>query len=197
MSGAVTLYDILGVLPGASVDEIQDAYQDKAILLAPGRLSGAPSQVVAAADRALRILEQARRVLCDPDGRGRYDEQAGISRPGTGLEAPEPIPEPGWEGGIPFTGEQLEEALGELLDLLAPHPGLPHRVVVPDVRGLFASVCFDVVSRAGFQLETVRLTEHPMPVDGLVVDQSPKPGDKVHRSSTLTVHVWHPPEGAR
>jgi hypothetical protein len=43
-------------------------------------------------------------------------------------------------------------------------------VVVPDVRGLFVSVCFDVVARAGLQLATVRLTEHPQPVDGLVVD---------------------------
>jgi hypothetical protein len=39
----------------------------------------------------------------------------------------------------------------------------------------------------------VQLTKHPMPVEGLVVDQSPLPGSKVRRSSTLLVEIWHPP----
>jgi beta-lactam-binding protein with PASTA domain len=36
-----------------------------------------------------------------------------------------------------------------------------------------------------------------MPVDGLVVGQKPAPGERVHRNSTLTVQVWHPPEPGR
>ena len=32
-----------------------------------------------------------------------------------------------------------------------------------------------------------------MAVDGLVVDQDPRPPTKAHRGDTLTVHVWHPP----
>jgi DnaJ domain len=197
VANAVTLYDILGVLPGASTAEIQDAYKAKASQLAPGRISGASSRVVAAADRALRLLNEARRVLCDHDGRARYDEQAGISHKGTGLAPPEPIPDPEWDDGIDLGVDLVEDALGGLLDLLIPHPHPPRRVVVPDVRGVFASVCLDVVPRAGFRLETVRLTEHPMPVDGLVVDQSLKPGEKVHRFTTLTVHIWHPPAPPR
>ena len=39
----------------------------------------------------------------------------------------------------------------------------------------------------------VQLTEHPMPVEGLVVDQSPGPSAKVHRRGELMVQVWHPP----
>ena len=53
--------------------------------------------------------------------------------------------------------------------------------------------CLHAVARAGLRIETVRLTEHPMPVEGLVVEQSPAPGRTVRRSSTLTVRVWHPP----
>jgi len=32
-----------------------------------------------------------------------------------------------------------------------------------------------------------------MPVDGLIVDQSPLPPATVRRAGTLTVRVWHPP----
>jgi len=32
----------------------------------------------------------------------------------------------------------------------------------------------------------------PLPVEGLVVDQTPPPGRKAHARSTITMHVWHP-----
>jgi beta-lactam-binding protein with PASTA domain len=64
---------------------------------------------------------------------------------------------------------------------------------VPDVRGLFIGPCLRAVGDIGLRIETVRLTESPMPVEGLVVGQSPSPGTKVRRSGTLTVQVWHPP----
>jgi hypothetical protein len=32
-----------------------------------------------------------------------------------------------------------------------------------------------------------------MPVDGLVVDQSPQAPGRVQRGGSVTVHVWHPP----
>jgi hypothetical protein len=32
-----------------------------------------------------------------------------------------------------------------------------------------------------------------MAVDGLVVDQDPRPPTKAHRGGTITVQVWHPP----
>jgi hypothetical protein len=87
------------------------------------------------------------------------------------------------------------EALGAFL-VLTDWMTLPHkpsRVVVPDVRGLFYSVCLEVTGKLSFHVSAVRLTEHPMPVDGLVVDQSPGPAVKARWGSTLTVQVWHPP----
>jgi curved DNA-binding protein CbpA len=70
----ITWYDILGVLPGASPDEIQQAYAGKTGLLGPELISGAPSNVVAAVSRAQRFLGEAWRVLGNPVNRQRYDE---------------------------------------------------------------------------------------------------------------------------
>ena len=64
---------------------------------------------------------------------------------------------------------------------------------MPDVRGLFYSACLGITGKLGFRLNTVRLTEHPLPVDGLIVRQSPGPAVRARRGSELTVHVWHPP----
>ena len=70
---------------------------------------------------------------------------------------------------------------------------MAERVVVPDVRGLFVGPCLRAVGDIGLHMQMTVLTENPMPVEGLVTDQSPPPGTKVRRSSTLTVKVWHPP----
>ncbi len=67
------------------------------------------------------------------------------------------------------------------------------RLIVPDVRGLFWLPGQAVVVRAGLRPAVVRLTPEPLPVDGLVVGQSPGPGDLVRCSSTLTIFLWHPP----
>jgi len=68
---------------------------------------------------------------------------------------------------------------------------------VPDVRGLFFPVGLEVATRRGLQVRIVQLTEHAMAVDGLVVDQDPRPPTKAHRGDKLTVHVWHPPAQSR
>ncbi|MBO0808385.1 MAG: DnaJ domain-containing protein, partial [Actinobacteria bacterium] len=83
-ASGITLYEILGVMPGASLDEIRDACAERRDALSPARLSGAPSKVVSAASLALRSVDAAWRVLADPEARQRYDESAGISRPGAG-----------------------------------------------------------------------------------------------------------------
>ena len=67
---------------------------------------------------------------------------------------------------------------------------------MPDVRGLFYSTCSAITSKLGFRVTAVRLTERPMPVDGLVVDQSPGQAVRARRGSVLTVQVWHPPARA-
>jgi PASTA domain len=195
----VTWYDVLGLLPGASVEQVRSQHDAKVRLLQPELVAGAPSPVITAAARAREILDAAQRVLADPANRARYDETAGLRRRGGGLSPPEGFPaELGAERpDVDFTGGNAElEALGALLmlgDWMAPHSRRPRRVAVPDVRGLFYSVCLEIAGKLGFRLAAVRLTAHPMPVDGLVVGQSPGPAAMVRRGSPLTVHVWHPP----
>jgi hypothetical protein len=193
-----TWYDVLGALPGASAEQLKRQHDAKVSLLRPELVAGASSPVVMAATRAREILDAALRVLADPASRARYDEAAGLRRRGGGLAGrgslpSEPRLEPvaGLIGGI---GEA--ELLGGLLalsDWLAPHPGPPRRVAVPDVRGLFFSVVLGITGKLGLRITPVRLTAHPMPVDGLVVSQSPGPAARARRGSALTVQVWHPP----
>ena len=64
---------------------------------------------------------------------------------------------------------------------LGPQRRRAKQVAVPDVRGLFYHVCLEVAARRNVHVTTVRLTPHPMPVEGLVVDQSPRPPAKLHR----------------
>ena len=195
----ITWYDILGVLPGASTEQIQRAYEDKLGLLRPEHIAGASSKVLTAASRAERMLKEAHRMLCDRENRQRYDEAAGIMRrdgglvhggsfgSGAGTES--------WDADFAVSAAAAE-ALGVLMrvtDWLAPSPHQARRVVVPDVCGLFHSVCLEIVGKLDLRINVIRLTSHPMPVDGLVVDQVPRPPAKARRSSDLTIHVWHPP----
>ena len=199
MQPVVTWYDVLDVMPGASMEEIQSKYEARASLLRPEFIAGAPSAVITAVSRAQQLLDTARDVLGDPATRARYDAVVGIRRSGGGLAPEASFPsEPGW-GPEDFdfvAGAKEAELLGGLMaltDWLAPHPGPPRRVTVPDVRGLFYPVCLQIAGRAGLRIRSIQLTEHPMPVEGLVVGQSPRPATKARRDSELTVQVWHPP----
>jgi hypothetical protein len=90
--------------------------------------------------------------------------------------------------------------VGGLLALtgwLGPRRRRNRPVAVPDVRGLFYHVCLELATRRGLHVRIVRLTERPMAVDGLVVDQDPRPSAKPYRSDTLTVQLWHPPARSR
>jgi hypothetical protein len=189
MTGVVTWYDVLGVLPDAGTDDIRGAWQARTAALAADALAGAPADVLAAADRARLAVAEAWRVLADPAARESYDEKIGFARPGEGLEPPWRGPSgpdvslgPGWS-------EADEQAL-------EPYADPPSRVAVPDVTGLFYQACLDVAGRAGLRVEPIALTAHPMPVEGLVVGQTPAPGERAHRDAALTVQVWHPSEPA-
>jgi hypothetical protein len=194
----ITWYDVLGVLPGASAEQVQSQHDAKLGLLRPQALSGAPSPVVTAAARAREILDAARRVLADPASRALYDEATGIRQVGGGLDRRNGFPsERGRQrnAGL-LAGTAGAELLGGLLalsDSLARHPAPSRWVNVPDVRGLFYSVCLGITGKLGLRITTVRLTAHPLPVDGLVVAQSPGPTARARRGSVLTVQVWHPP----
>jgi PASTA domain/DnaJ domain len=196
MTDQLSYYDILGVEPGASADEIQRGYDDKAGVLTPTMISGAPSKVVAVVDRARAAIDVARQTLLDPAARQRYDIEIGILRPGAGLVDPVAVPsESGWDAGglligrnaVIFTG-----AASIIADWLTPHPAPPRHVAVPDVRGLFVIGARRLLVAAGLRCEVSQLTPDPIPVEGLVADQSPRPGTRARRSSTVTVQVWHP-----
>jgi hypothetical protein len=200
MRPGMTWYDLLGTLPDASSEDIQQAYDAKAGLLRPELLAGAPSKVVTAAARAQGITDAARRVLGDPVSRQRYDEAAGLWGSGGGLGQPGDYPA---GSGLPDSdfaadnpGAEVLRGLGALNLWLARHPDYQRRIPVPDVRGLFYDVFLVVVGRLDLQVTFVQLTEHPMQVEGLVVDQSPGPLTKIHRRGELTVQVWHPPAQA-
>jgi curved DNA-binding protein CbpA len=74
VKNGVTWYGILGVLPGASPDQIQQHYEAKAAVVRPELVAGSPSKVVAAVTQAQALLDDARRVLSDREARQRYDE---------------------------------------------------------------------------------------------------------------------------
>lgn len=82
MNSAVTWYDVLGVLPDASQDDIRAAWQARREALAPGLLDGAPPGVLAAAGRAVQAVDEAGRVLGDAAARTAYDADIGVTRPG-------------------------------------------------------------------------------------------------------------------
>jgi PASTA domain len=195
MAGQLTWYDILEISPDSSADDVQRAVEEKAGILGPELLSGAATKVVVAADRARATLETGRQILTDPASRQRYDEETGIRRTGGGLGSPQPVSPDAWawnaRGGM--DAGFVMDTLGEVVaDWLAPHPAPPRHVTVPDVRGLFAGPCRRLIGARGLHVEVVRLVQNPMPVEGLVVDQSPPPGGSVRRSGTVTVQVWHP-----
>jgi hypothetical protein len=188
MMSVVTWYDVLGTVPGATPDDIREAWQARQAALQPAALAGAPADVQSAADRARQAVDEAWRVLADPAAREAYDQEVGFERPGEGLGTPSERPA---EPGVSLS-KGWSQADEEALEAYPDRPS--HHVVVPDVGGLFYHTCMDVADRVGLNLDPVRLTAHPMPVEGLVVGQNPGPGKRVHRDSTLTVQLWHPPE---
>jgi hypothetical protein len=199
MASQLTHYHVLGIEPSASAAEIRLAYETKSSLLAPSMTSGAPSKVVGVVDRARAALASAQRTLLDPAARQRYDIDIGILQPGTGLVDPVPVPSEGSWSRTPVGGragiyqaDVLVEGLGAIADWLAPRQALPRNVAVPDVRGLFIAGARRLLVAGGLHCEVSQLTQNAMPVEGLVVDQSPQPGVKAHRSSTVLVQVWHP-----
>lgn len=200
MRAGITWYDLLGALPDASSEDIQRAYDARAGVLRPELLAGAPPTVVTAAARAQGIIDAAWRVLGDPASRQRYDQAAGLWRSGGGLSRPGDSPA---ESGLPDSdfaadnpGAEVLRGLGALNLWLTRHSDYQRRIPVPDVRGLFYDAFQQVVGRLDLEITFVQLTEHPMLVEGLVVDQTPGPPAKIHGRGELTVQVWHPPARA-
>jgi hypothetical protein len=196
----ITWYEVLGVLPDAAAADVRSGYHDKLSLLRPELFGGAPSMVLNAAERARAILDAAWSALGDPAKREAYDEAVGVTRIGEGLAPPDSGPSEAGRDPSDFdfvagsAGATLMGGMMAVADFLGPQPHHESgRIAVPDVRGLFYRECLQIVAKVGFRVSVVRLTAHPMPVEGLVVDQTPAPQQKVHRESTLTLQLWHPP----
>jgi curved DNA-binding protein CbpA len=214
----ITWYDILGIEPGASAETVRRACQDRGRQLEDERMAGAPAAVTDAADRGWRVLHAAWHVLGDRAERERYDQELGMGRQVAGRGRRDPAParpgpvradpvtvlgalDPGLGALDPGLGAldpgDVRDGLGALADWLGPSARRsrrrPRQVTAPDVRGLFFGPCHDALARAGVRVRAVRLTDDPMPVEGLVVDQSPAPGESMPLPGSLTVRVWHPP----
>jgi hypothetical protein len=165
-------------------------------------VSGAAAPVVSAAGRAREAVEVAWLVLGDPDRRQRYDKEIGLHgrralRGSSGFgEGPAQYGRDPYDlmraaGGL--ADHETWDAFAALLSWMGPERAQRRRRrVVPDLRGLFYRPCQAVVTMAGLRLVVVRLTPDPMPVEGLVVGQSPAAGAAVRGLSTLTVQLWHP-----
>ena len=200
----VTWYGVLGVQPGTPDEQIQQRYDAKSAVLRPEHVSGATSGVVTAVSQAQALLDEALRVLSAPVTRQRYDEEIGLRSSGGGLtpSSGTVATEASWDSpDFDVAGfEEPVAALGvisEMTGLFTPNPPRRSgRIVIPDVRWLFYSVCRDIVRGLDLRLTVERLTEHPMAVDGLVVGQSPGPLAKARRAGGLTIQVWHPPSRA-
>jgi len=195
----ITWYDVLGLTAGASPDTILLAYEERTRQLTPTQFAGAPYPVVMAATRAREAAVAAWQVLSDPDRRHRYDAGIGLHRRRSGGSFADG---PGSLGLDPLSTVRKDPlpaadplpAVDALTRWMAAQPAPPRRrLAVPDVRGLFYQPCQALVTMAGLRIAVVRLTPDPLPVEGLIVDQSPGGGSHARLRSTLTVLVWHPP----
>lgn len=84
-----THYDVLGVNPGATADEIRQAFRARARQLHPDRALAGEG---AASARAMQEVNEAWRVLGDPARRAAYDRR--LVRPAE--RAPHPSPPRAW-----------------------------------------------------------------------------------------------------
>lgn len=69
-----TYYDLLGVQPNATTDQIKAAYKQASMKFHPDRNNGTE-----AANELFKLINTAYRTLSDPDSRRAYDLEVGIS----------------------------------------------------------------------------------------------------------------------
>jgi thiol-disulfide isomerase/thioredoxin len=73
-----TYYDLLGIEPGASQDEIIVAYQQQRERYSAERVAGMDESIQQTAQQRTQDLEQAYRVLSDAQQRQEYDNRIGV-----------------------------------------------------------------------------------------------------------------------
>jgi curved DNA-binding protein CbpA len=158
----VSWYDVLGVSRGASAVTLRRAHDERLLQLHSYLPSAAHTTPAEREDASSRVASAASRAAA--------------------------AVEEAWQVlGDPERRKRYDARFG-----LCPPVPPRGRLIVPDVRGLFYRPSQAVAALAGLRLAVVRLTSNPLPVEGLVVGQSPDPGATVRHRSTLTVQVWHP-----
>jgi curved DNA-binding protein CbpA len=98
-------YDVLGVAPSATYEEIRSAYHDKARRLHPDAAAGQPPAEQESRRRAMQDVNEAWRVLRDPGRRAAYDRASARSAPSPAA-APTSEPDSDWDR--PFHGRAAE-----------------------------------------------------------------------------------------
>ena len=195
-------YEILGLPRDASPEEIRHAHSAKAIQLHPDRANGAPPEVIESVNKARVVIDDAGRILGDPDLRAQYDlaidrsDDVGTADPGPTSRPDDEAPANGLAGPeMSSLHEWFESPLADplngleaLAEWLAPQPQASRMVTVPDLRGVEASEAFYLVASADLHIRFVHLTTS-QEGNGLIVDQDPAAGTCVRRHSTMTVEV--------
>ena len=81
--GERTHYQVLGVAPTASPDEVRRAHRQLARVLHPDRLAGSSAAERTLAERRMREVNAAWTTLSNPARRADYDQELAAARPGT------------------------------------------------------------------------------------------------------------------
>lgn len=116
MSGR-TLYDVIGVAPSASPEELRRAFRDRARHLHPDRHVDAGEPARSAAERDMRELTAAWQVLSDAGRRRRYDRELGVSPIGQRGEGVPPFAMRA-DGTVPDVGDELMDPTARLVRAL-------------------------------------------------------------------------------
>lgn len=133
---ARTLYDVLGVGPSASPDELRQAYRDRAQVLHPDRRSAVERGETAVIAGPMQELNGAWRVLRDPAARAAYDRTlAASASPPAAYRQPTDDPA---DLDRPFRGRPAEP--GDVVVALVR--ALPWVLVVLVLGGIFVFTAF-------------------------------------------------------
>ena len=151
-------YEVIGVAPGATTEEIHARYVAKVGMLDPSCHAGADPEVLVLARRAQERLHQAWETLKDASSRRCYDEllgqaSEGHQEPEDALGRP-PLSSPSWPN-IPAPSGRLGALLAvpaAVADWLAPGPRRPRKVVVPEFLAMNVSQTSAIALRADVRL---------------------------------------------